>query len=642
MANKFNDKFWMFPFNETGKEIEKVGYKLDGTKYGLTYDLFYTIIDDINLLIDEITGMVVWGDTNEIGDNIEEFFNKVLDKKSLEYINTIHNNLLRNGVILTHCTKKIKYHFQKQNLFYKDGKTPSALSKFDFLQFFKQIIYCKDFGQQTSASNAVLINPTHFIIPRGKKENVIDFNSIGIAKLSMIPSIHVIKIPEVIRRGNCGEITTFYIDKYLFGYFMHDVNVLIIPDITKNKETKWFEPIFEYLKANYFVSRKNYTKSDKPIITVGCDPEFELYDSKNKLVIGEDLNADGRLQRKIGADGRGKQLELRPEPSTDPAEVVEDLQNLFKAVSNFRVDSKGDKEPLGGHIHFGVVSSKPVGKLSYTQTVVEMLDAFIGKHTRPMSGSARGEYGRLGDIRDQPWGFEYRTCPAGIFTTKEIAYVTLKLARNLVQAILERDIDVEFPLTKESLLDFLTPEEAEFYLMFPDKFKSYDSNSIIKYWTTEYIDPIEIRFYDKWSNNTKEIYKTMLKDTIVDGKTVLCLYGLKSSKASGIETLGSSVPHPRGVHCEEGIAIGLPKTCRIDGYAHMEIIKDIKRKIGSVNGVTIPKVTAILFPDEMIGCDVTPDTRDEEPVEVIRHQDDLEYLFDENEAEMRHHEEGNF
>ena len=81
-------------------------------------------------------------------------------------------------------------------------------------------------------------------------------------------------------------------------------------------------------------------------------------------------------------DGHGKQLELRPEASTDVKEVVNDLIKLFEAVSNLRVCVKGDVEPLGGHIHFGILSKSFTGTLGYSDTIKDLLVGVVYERLR--------------------------------------------------------------------------------------------------------------------------------------------------------------------------------------------------------------------------------------------------------------------
>ena len=193
----------------------------------------------------------------------------------------------------------------------------------------------------------------------------------------------------------------------------------------------------------------------------------------------------------------------------------------------------------------------------------------------------------------------------------------MKLAKRIIGTIIEKDIKCSYPLSIETLNQFLSPEESKYYLEFPKMYETLKSNDIIQYWTKDRNDPIEIKFYDKWNPDIKTMFKKLLKDTIIDDKTVLCLYGVKGDYGAGIGVLGKSIPHPRGVHCTEGIAIGLPRYVRIDGGSVKDICYEIKKKIGSINGTTCKRTTEYMFPDEMIGCSVTADVVDSEEEELF-------------------------
>jgi len=612
-------KFKMFPFNEIGGEVEHEGLKIETD---LGYDLFYYITNNIEMLIDEMTGMVVWGqhtDDLTMDDTKIKQMKTIIKKKLIhDSIRDLHNSCIKQGILLPSCTKKIAVLFPKQDIILKTTATNKnfneLINKFELDYYFKHFLISKNFGGQTVSMNSVLINPKDYVLPVGRNEIVVDMSKENLLSLGDVPSAHSLIFPELTRRGICDVIVTFKISKYVIAKYNPETNVLILSNITTIKDFDWLNKFFIYLKKEYL--ERTFKPSSKAFeVTIGCDPEFELYDSKNKLMTGNDLNAEGRLQKKIGADGHGKQLELRPEASTEVKNVVDDLVKLFGAVSNLRVCVKGDHEPLGGHIHFGVLSKDFTGTLGFSETIKELLDTFIGKKTIPMNGKARSQYGSLGDIRTQPWGFEYRTPPASIFATKEIAYITMKLAKNLMEEIMTRDIEIELPISEKDYYKFLTVEEARFFFDFDKIYKTLDTNDIVKYWTDKKNKPIEIKFYDAWNEDIKKYYIENLKDTIIDFDTTLCLYGVKGNRCAGLESCGQSIPHPKGVHCSEGIAIGLPKTYRTDSPDIRVIVSDIKKKIGMINGTMCKRTTEILFPEELIGCNHNIELSDTEPIE---------------------------
>ena len=107
------------------------------------------------------------------------------------------------------------------------------------------------------------------------------------------------------------------------------------------------------------------------MITLGCDPEFVMIDQEGNLVCSEPMliRLSPHFCRRIGRDGGGKGYiwELRPRPSTDPREVVEEIRYLFSRIAihcpetlqyTWLAGNSVKSFPLGGHIHFGVPPEK--------------------------------------------------------------------------------------------------------------------------------------------------------------------------------------------------------------------------------------------------------------------------------------------
>lgn len=206
------------------------------------------------------------------------------------------------------------------------------------------------------------------------------------------------------------------------------------------------------------------------VVTVGCDPEFEF------VVNGRAVSCDnspvpfqgtGR-NVKIGRDGAGAQVELRPDPSSDAGEVVANMKSLFNQIRDrnpsAHLSIKGDRFPCGGHIHAGVGM-----RYSPPRDLVFLLDHFIGKKVVDLSGEARNAYKSLSAVRDQPWGFEYRTPPSIIFQWPEFARLAMKAVKNLVECFVNGQVIV---VNQEPVFEDywnycgFTPREYEKWLMF--------------------------------------------------------------------------------------------------------------------------------------------------------------------------------
>jgi hypothetical protein len=203
----------------------------------------------------------------------------------------------------------------------------------------------------------------------------------------------------------------------------------------------------EMLRPFGYVSPPLPPVTDCPEITIGADPEYELWHRRTCLVaegIVNDSTSDP-----IGVDGAGCQVELRPEPGT-PAEVTHNLKSLLLEFNgdypSYALSTKGDVYPLGGHIHVGL----PNEFRQFTTGLRELCDAFIGTPTIGLSGRARHSYRQLGAYETKPWGWEYRTPPAGIFATPPICRTTLSIMHAVVTAHIMGEVETD-PIYEPSL-----------------------------------------------------------------------------------------------------------------------------------------------------------------------------------------------
>ena len=161
----------------------------------------------------------------------------------------------------------------------------------------------------------------------------------------------------------------------------------------------------------------------KAIVTLGADPEFEL------IIAGRAESAAGILGDaihlpwgSIGVDGAGWPLELRPEPSINARGLVHNVARLLVAVPKILgglPSTVGEAYAIGGHIHVGI--NTPVDE----RALVRALDEAIGDILYSLSPASRIEagYGRRRDWRIQPWGIEYRTPPAAIWSHPQVATI---------------------------------------------------------------------------------------------------------------------------------------------------------------------------------------------------------------------------
>jgi formylmethanofuran dehydrogenase subunit E len=176
-------------------------------------------------------------------------------------------------------------------------------------------------------------------------------------------------------------------------------------------------------------------------ITLGGDPEFEAVVDGRVIaaedILEEDINLPWGV---IGKDGSGDQLELRPRPSYAPSAVVRNVGRLLLTVPKgvgALPSTVGEEYPLGGHVHIGGVGEDEL------EEVLEAVDGAFGRIFYGMNSKVRlnSSYGQVGDWRLQPWGAEYRTPPASVWSHPEVALTFLRA----VKWVAERVLDGEDP-----------------------------------------------------------------------------------------------------------------------------------------------------------------------------------------------------
>jgi len=215
-------------------------------------------------------------------------------------------------------------------------------------------------------------------------------------------------------------------------------------------------------------------------LTLGGDPEFEVVDPTSGDIIPATrvpLFVEGGLSGSIGLDQEYAIAEFRPAPAYSEKEYVSNFLTLVERVreAGILLSVKGDLYPLGGHIHVGSPDDQIVKTLKgEVESFVRVLDDFVGRVLLPTSGKGRGGYYGLFAYRYQPYGWEYRTPPASFYADLEMVRIVYKLVRGLVSALL-----IEGELAYEVLEDerakpeeyyrFLTPQETEYFLGFPEK-----------------------------------------------------------------------------------------------------------------------------------------------------------------------------
>lgn len=257
-------------------------------------------------------------------------------------------------------------------------------------------------------------------------------------------------------------------------------------------------------------------------ITLGCDPEFSVYDSSGRRCnVSQWLGAYGGL----GYDHGGRVAEVRPQYAKNARTVVKRIRDLMVAApagmrraGKWRAGaySPDPDMPMGGHIHLGVEMDEQgpngVEALDALTTALYKLDLL------PERDNARRielGYGQLGNIRYETKGggimcAEYRSMPSWLYDPR-VALLALAGAKFVAA-------------DPKAALELLDPKVAghkklhEFFGRF--KGKSLDAQYITEKVLVDglKVDPTsDIR--DTWElpESKKEPVKAEIKVTVRDG-----------------------------------------------------------------------------------------------------------------------------
>lgn len=212
------------------------------------------------------------------------------------------------------------------------------------------------------------------------------------------------------------------------------------PEVT----AKWQELLPAHILDIWLA--RHYRPAKKPLVRrgqfinrclVGCDPEF-YFQASGGRVNANDLSLKAGLA--WGADNNGRLAEMRPAPSRSTLEVVASLASELRWLSWLRPDLRdyswhggawNHQDGLGGHIHFGRLRDREreVAALDLLAYWLSELGVFDRAGWRERI--RRKNYGKLGDVRPQRWGWEYRTFPSWI-DSPWLAFFTLTLAKLVV------------------------------------------------------------------------------------------------------------------------------------------------------------------------------------------------------------------
>lgn len=183
---------------------------------------------------------------------------------------------------------------------------------------------------------------------------------------------------------------------------------------------------------------------------IGADPEFiitcgikmasadrtiPLLVKNNKDCVRKDMGYEIGKHGNIGWDGSSSTGEIRPAPSNQIDEIVNNIHKLFAATTKniniFEMSTLSMRKPVGGHIHLEL-PEKMIGDKTIEGKISKALGSFylpllMGENIISLNMRYKGNsYGSICDYRcENNKTIEYRCPSAEWITTPKVAKATL-------------------------------------------------------------------------------------------------------------------------------------------------------------------------------------------------------------------------
>jgi len=282
--------------------------------------------------------------------------------------------------------------------------------------------------QDANSENEVLV----FLEPRAQ-EKLENNYSLDINSGKMIAPKIYYNVTFVV--SHCGK-------KFVIAAYNKELNVLLINSfVSEAMSFTYFDYFAACLKHYNYTGNINFTvepvKSEN--ITVGIDGELEPVDKaflspySLRDVPEEDLGCvkmSVETEDKIGIDNGYGQMEIRPSAGS-PDDVVNDIKSLMNelSISKYHISTKGNRFPLGCHVHFG--AGFPIAP---PKQLLQLIDFFIGRKVMGLSGESRGHFAELSAWRAKAHGFEYRSMPSAIMENPTILKNVLTICLEVIKA----------------------------------------------------------------------------------------------------------------------------------------------------------------------------------------------------------------
>jgi hypothetical protein len=172
---------------------------------------------------------------------------------------------------------------------------------------------------------------------------------------------------------------------------------------------------------------------------LGADPEFYFSEAHTQQPIAANA-LNFRTGEAFGADLNGRLAEVRPQPSCSALAVVASLKSTLRWIpiqtpetSNltWSTGAFAHRDGMGGHIHFGRKrQSRPV-EIQALDFLANWGNKYFFSAASVRARQTHTNYGRLSDVRQQAYGYEYRTFPSWL-ASPYLAFFMLTAAKLVV------------------------------------------------------------------------------------------------------------------------------------------------------------------------------------------------------------------
>jgi len=377
--------------------------------------------------------------------------------------------------------------------------------------------------------------------------------------LGSMEAIFMRSVPATHTKRLCSKSLLIIYNGYVIAEYCKNKNILLATDWTNDNSKLSFvrHSLDELETAKVLTKLKKSNKPQKPIITLGTDPEMETIVSG---CVVDAHNLPSLLEDKIGRDGAGYQRELRPSPGKTPQELLDNIEYLIKYTDE-QWSLAGEKYSLGGHIHIGGVKE--------SKAFVTALDYFLEPLMKLNSGIRKNsDYGKKGDCRIQKYpggveGLEYRTPPSAWLSTRTLALTTLTIVNRVAEKHYSgEDIDITNDLVADLIALGLSENMAKDFPVEIDKLINNVPKDWKKSWGIKSICKPDISFRDTWEPNVKRMLSEEINSFLVtlEYSEPVVFYGLKSSRgvdSLAIDTSSVRVTGINGVEIIEAIRDGI-------------------------------------------------------------------------------------